>query len=565
MHSFKAYIETGDKFMKKQRSKVIVVGGVAGGMSFATRYRRLNQDDEIIIFEKGPYVSFANCGLPYHISGEISTRSGLLVVRETLLKERFHLDIRSNAEVVAIDSTNKKISYVKDGNSFEESYDKLVLSTGAKPIVIDIKGQSNVPVFTLRNIPDLDKIMRFIKDNKPTHATVIGAGYIGLEVAENLTLKGIQTTIIEKASEVLPIVDPEMAAFVKEELIEKNVTVFTGNEISMVEGKEVVLASGDHFQTDFIVMAVGVLPDSALAKQTGIQTGLRGGIQVNHQYETSIKDVYAIGDAILVTNQVSNQETLIPLASPANRQGRQLADILSGLNVTNKGSLGTSIVKVFDLSLAATGLNERQLAGKHFQALHLTANDHASYYPNATSIYLKVIYDPTTELILGAQAVGKKGVDKRIDILSTAIKAKLKVTFLQELEFTYAPPFGSAKDIVNMAGYVASNQLLGITKVIQWHQAIEWMKDDSVVFIDVRSFFESQAQGSLPNAIVVDLDQIKDDYTMIPKDKKVVVFCDNGIRGYNAEQFLRNAGYDVYNLDGGYNYISKMFKETAHV
>lgn len=555
----------GDYNMKKQRSKVIVVGGVAGGMSFATRYRRLNQNDDIIIFEKGPYVSFANCGLPYHISGEISTRSGLLVVRESLLKERFHLDIRSNAEVISIDSVNKQVTYLKEGNTLVESYDKLVLSTGAKPIVIDIKGEYNVPIFTLRNIPDLDKIMRFIKENKPKHATVIGAGYIGLEVAENLILKGIQTTIIEKAPEVLPIVDPEMAAFIREALVEKQTQVFTSNEIQEIQGNEVLLSSGDRFNTDFIVMAVGVLPDSLLAKQAGVQTGIRGGIQVNHQYETSVKDIYAIGDAILVKNQVSNQETLIPLASPANRQGRQLADILSGLNVTNKGSLGTSIVKVFDLSLGATGLNERQLAGRKYAVLHLTANDHASYYPNATYIYLKVIYDPETELILGAQAVGKKGVDKRIDIIATAIKAKLPVTFLQELELTYAPPFGSAKDIVNMAGYVASNQLLGITRTIQWYDAIQMMNDDSVVFVDVRSFFESEAQGTIPNALNVDLDQIQETYTMIPKDKKVVVFCDNGIRGYNAEQFLRSEGYDVYNLDGGYNYISKMLKETAHV
>lgn len=555
----------GDYNMKKQRSKVIVVGGVAGGMSFATRYRRLNQNDDIIIFEKGPYVSFANCGLPYHISGEISTRSGLLVVRESLLKERFHLDIRSNAEVISIDSVNKQVTYLKEGNTLVESYDKLVLSTGAKPIVIDIKGEYNVPIFTLRNIPDLDKIMRFIKENKPKHATVIGAGYIGLEVAENLILKGIQTTIIEKALEVLPIVDPEMAAFIREALVEKQTQVFTSNEIQEIQGNEVLLSSGDRFNTDFIVMAVGVLPDSLLAKQAGVQTGIRGGIQVNHQYETSVKDIYAIGDAISVKNQVSNQETLIPLASPANRQGRQLADILSGLNVTNKGSLGTSIVKVFDLSLGATGLNERQLAGRKYAVLHLTANDHASYYPNATYIYLKVIYDPETELILGAQAVGKKGVDKRIDIIATAIKAKLPVTFLQELELTYAPPFGSAKDIVNMAGYVASNQLLGITRTIQWYDAIQMLNDNSVLFVDVRSFFESAAQGSLPNALNVDLDQIKDLYTQIPKDKKIVVFCDNGIRGYNAEQFLRNEGYDVYNLDGGYNYISKMLKETAHV
>ena len=550
--------------MNYQKKKVIVIGGVAGGMSFATRYRRLNQHDDIIIFEKGPYVSFANCGLPYHISGEISTRSGLLVVRESLLKERFRLDIRSNSEVVAIDSVNKQVTYVHDGLTSYESYDQLVLSTGAKPIVFPISGTHELPIFTLRNIPDLDKIMHFIKESKPKHATVIGAGYIGLEVAENLKLKGL-VTIIEKASEVLPIVDPEMGIFIHEELKSKGIHVFVGNEIKEIQNNHVILASHDSFDTDMIIMAVGVLPDSILATQIGAETGIRGGIKVGSDYQTTIKDIYAIGDAILVTNQISNQETLIPLASPANRQGRQLADILSGLPVKNQGSLGTSIVKVFDLSLAATGLNEKQLVGKNIEVIHLTANDHASYYPNATSIYLKVIYDKDTELILGAQAVGQKGVDKRIDIIATAIKAKMKVTFLQELEFTYAPPFGSAKDIINMVGYVAFNKQQGITKSIQWRDALTKLNDDTYVFIDVRSMFESMAQGTLPNAINVPLDQITDMYMMIPKDKKVIVFCDTGIHGYNAEQYLKSQGYDVYNLDGGYNYISKMLKENAHV
>ena len=551
--------------MNNQKKKIIVIGGVAGGMSFATRYRRLNQNDEIIIFEKGPYVSFANCGLPYHISGEISTRSGLLVVRESLLKERFRLDIRSNSEVIAIDSVKKEIAYVHDGKTSFETYDQLVLSTGAKPIVFPIGGSFELPIFTLRNIPDLDKIMHFIKESTPKHATVIGAGYIGLEVAENLKLKGLDVTIIEKANEVLPIVDPEMAIFVHEELKSKGIDVFVDNEIKEIQNNKVILASNDSFNTDMVIMAVGVLPDSILATKAGLETGIRGGIKVGPDYQTSMKDIYAIGDAILVTNQISNQETLIPLASPANRQGRQLADILSGLSVKNQGSLGTSIVKVFDLSLAATGLNEKQLASKNYDVIHLTANDHASYYPNATSIYLKVIYDKDTELILGAQAVGQKGADKRIDIIATAIKAKLKVTFLQELEFTYAPPYGSAKDIINMVGYVAFNKQQGITKTIQWRDALTKFNDDAYVFVDVRSMFESMAQGTLPKAINVPLDQITDMYTMIPKDKKVITFCDNGIQGYNAEQFLKSQGYDVYNLDGGYNYISKMLKENTHV
>ena len=548
--------------MNKKNKKIIIIGGVAGGMSFATRYRRLNQDDHIIVFEKGPYVSFANCGLPYHISGEISTRSGLLVVREQLLKDRFRLDIRSSAEVISVDSDKKTIVYVKNGETLEETYDELILSTGAKPIQLNIKGYTSLPMFTLRNIPDLDKIMAHIKEKQPKHATVIGGGYIGLEVAENLQMRGIQVTLIEKADGVLPIVDPEMSVFIKKELEAHGVHVFTSNEITEIKDQEVHLISGDTFQTEFIMMSVGVVPDTTLAQMAGIQTGVRSGIVVNDKYQTSKSNIYAVGDAILVKHHITKEETLIPLASPANRQGRQLADILSGLNVTNKGSLGTSIVKVFDLSLAATGLNEKQLQGKDYEVIHLQANDHASYYPNATPIYLKVIYDPKTELILGAQAVGKKGVDKRIDILATCIKANVKVTYLQELEFTYAPPFGSAKDIVNMVGYVAFNKQQGITKTVSYQQALALLNDPNVVFVDVRSFFETQAQGTLSNAMNVDLDQLPKTFESIPKDKKVIVFCDNGIRGYNAEQFLRHQGFDVYNLDGGFIYLSNMIKEN---
>ena len=548
--------------MNKKIKKIIIIGGVAGGMSFATRYRRLNQDDHIIVFEKGPYVSFANCGLPYHISGEISTRSGLLVVREQLLKDRFRLDIRSSAEVISVDSDKKTIVYVKNGETLEETYDELILSTGAKPIQLNIKGYTSLPMFTLRNIPDLDKIMAHIKEKQPQHATVIGGGYIGLEVAENLQMRGIQVTLIEKADGVLPIVDPEMSVFIKKELEAHGIQVFTSNEITEIKDQEVHLISGDTFQTDFIMMSVGVVPDTTLAQMAGIETGVRSGIVVNDKYQTSTPNIYAVGDAILVKHHITKEETLIPLASPANRQGRQLADILSGLNVTNKGSLGTSIVKVFDLSLAATGLNEKQLQGKDYEVIHLQANDHASYYPNATPIYLKVIYDPKTELILGAQAVGKKGVDKRIDILATCIKANVKVTYLQELEFTYAPPFGSAKDIVNMVGYVAFNKQQGITKTVSYQQALVLLNDPNVVFVDVRSFFESQAQGTLSNAMNVDLDQLSKTFESIPKDKKVIVFCDNGIRGYNAEQFLRHQGFDVYNLDGGFIYLSNMIKEN---
>lgn len=548
--------------MKEKHKKIVVIGGVAGGMSFATRYRRLNQEDDIIIFEKGPYVSFANCGLPYFISGEISTRSALLVVREQLLKDRFRLDIRSNSEVISIDPTTQKIEYLFQNEVLTETYDELIISTGAKPIQLSIEGLDQIPHFSLRNIPDLDQIMKFMKANQPKHATIIGAGYIGLEVAENLIKKGLSVAVVEKSTEVLPVVDPEMGIMIREELEKNGVSVYVDDEFTSFNKKQGFLKSGKVIETDFVITAVGVNPDTKLAEKAGIKTGMRGGIVIDSRYQTSTNHIYAVGDAVIVKNQVSSVDSLIPLASPANRQGRQLADILSGLPVTNKGTLGTSIVKVFDLSLAATGLNEKQLKGQSYQVIHLNANDHASYYPHATPIYLKVIFDPKTERILGAQAVGQKGVDKRMDILATAIKGNIKVTDLQELELSYAPPYSSAKDIVNLAGYVASNVILGITKTVQWYEVKSMIENqEDVIFVDVRPAFESEAYGSIKNSINLDIDQLSKTYQDIPKDKKVIVYCDTGTKGYNAERFLRSKGYDVRNIDGAYHIISKMLKE----
>jgi len=551
--------------MEKKNKKIVVIGGVAGGMSFATRYRRLNQDDDIIIFEKGPYVSFANCGLPYHISGEIRSRSALLVVREQLLKDRFRLDIRSQSEVIKVNPKEKTVEVLNQDQRYVETYDELIISTGAKPLELEIEGLNDIPHFSLRNIPDLDRIMGFIKTNQPKHATIIGAGYIGLEVAENLIKKGIAVSLIEKSIEVLPIVDIEMAAFIREELIKQGVKVHTNNEIIKFEENHVYLKSLESFQTDLVITAVGVMPDTKIFQEAGIKTGLRSGILVDQTFQTSSPHIYAVGDAIIVKHQVSHEDTLIPLASPANRQGRQLADILSGLPVKNKGTLGTSIVKVFDLSLASTGLNEKQLKNTPYQVIHLNANDHASYYPHATPIYLKVLFNPQTEEILGAQAVGQKGVDKRIDILATAIKAKLKVTDLQELELSYAPPYSSAKDIVNLAGYVASNILCGLTKTVQWHEVEHLSASDDVIFLDVRNAFEREAQGTLKHSLHIDLDQLKDHYESLPKHKNIIIYCETGTRSYHAERFLRAKGFNVFNLDGGLTLLSMIKKELIYV
>lgn len=540
--------------------KIVVIGGVAGGMSFATRYRRLNQTDEITIFEKGPFVSFANCGLPYYISGEIDSRDKLLVAKDTMLMDRFNLIIKQNHEVVKIDPNNKQVIVKNDGVESTYPYDKLVISTGAKPIIPQVKGMDTMPYFTLRNIPDLDYIMNYIHTNNPKKVAIIGAGFIGLEVAENLKKLGLDVSIIERANQVLTPLDFEMSQFAKLELENNGIDVYTSKDLLEIRDNKLIFDDLE-LHADFIISSIGVVPESGLAVQAGIEVGMRNGIKVDEHFETSVKDIYAVGDAIIVKNFITNEDTLIPLASPANRQGRQLADILNGLDVKYQGTLGTSIVRLFDQTFASTGLNEKQLVNKDYEVIHLLANDHAGYYPGATSINLKVIFDLKTQKILGAQAVGKKGVDKRIDIIATAIKSGLKVTELQELEFTYAPPFGSAKDIVNLAGYVSQNVILDLSKTVQWHQ-VDALIEEGAFFVDVRDSSEVRSLGKIKGALNIPIDELRSRLDEIPKDKKIVLYCQSGTRSYNAEQMLRPLGYDCYNLDGSYSIYSNTQKEV---
>lgn len=541
--------------------KILIVGGVAGGMSAATRLRRLNENAEIIVFEKGPYVSFANCGLPYYVGGEIAEREKLIVQSAKALKNRFNLEVRENSEVIAIDSEGKKVTVVSNGETYVESYDKLILSPGAKPLIPQIKGLNQATnVFSLRNIPDVDKIMTYLKANAPKSATIIGAGFIGLEMAENLAKRGLSVTIVEKAPHVLPTIDREMAAFVNEELIKNNLSVMTNRGAVEFKNDEILLDNGENLQSDLTILSVGIQPETSLAKSAGIKLGLRNAILVDEHYETSVKDIYAVGDAIVVKNQLG-QDALISLASPANRQGRQVADIISGLPVKNRGSLGTAIVRVFDLQVASTGLSEFQLRGLkiNHKIVHVTANNHAGYYPDATSIVLKLIFEPESGQIFGAQAIGKEGVDKRIDILSTAIKAKLTVFDLPELELTYAPPFGSAKDPVNMAGYAAINLLLGQSENIQWHElAAELAKGK--VLLDVRNPNEL-AKGKFKNSQNIPLDDLRERLNELDKKTEYIVSCQSGLRSYNAERILKQEGYKVKNLDGAFGLYSKVTKE----
>ena len=547
--------------------KIVIIGGVAGGMSAATRLRRLNETAEIIVLEKGPYVSFANCGLPYYIAGEIDERTDLLVQTPETLQARFDLDVRPNSEAISIDSNNKEVVVQTDQETYTLGYDKLILSPGAKPFIPQAKGLEEAEnIFTLRSVPDVDAIANFINIHNSKKAVVIGAGFIGLEMAESLAQRGMEVTIVEKAPHVLPPFDEEMAAYIRKELVANGVKLYTGLAAESFEekGKIVVLENGERLESDITLMSVGVKPETTVALTAGIETGLRGGIVVDDQYETSQKDIYAVGDAIVVKQQIDGEDTMIALASPANRQGRQVADVISGLDRKNKGSIGTAIVRVFKMAAAATGLNERQLqqADEAYEVIHIQGKSHAGYYPNAKTIVLKLLFHPTTGKIYGAQAIGEDGVDKRIDIIATAIKAGMTVQELPELEFTYAPPFGSAKDPVNMAGYVALNLMEGISESVQWYE-LEDKQAEGYLLLDVRNEGELKSNGRLKGAVNIPLDSLRDRMAELPKDQPIIVSCHSGLRSYAAERILKQNGYQAKNLDGAFALYSTVKPEKV--
>ena len=534
--------------------KIVIVGGVAGGMSAATRLRRLKEDAEIVVFEKGPYVSFANCGLPYYLSGEISERENLLVQTPESLAARFQLDVRPNHEVTAVYPDEKKVEVLKEKKKWQESYDVLLLSPGAKPVRPAISGLAEAKnVYTVRNVPDIDMVMNALEE-QPKKAVVVGAGFIGLEMAENLKKRGLAVSIVELAPHVLPSLDEEMAVHIQNELIKQGVHVQTKRSVTAFEhgGKQLRLDDGTTIDSDLTILSVGVQPDSKLAKMAGLETGLRGGIVVNEHYQTSDPSIYAVGDAIVVKQQITGADALISLASPANRQGRQAADNIAGIVRNNRGSLGTSIVRVFDLAAASTGLTERmaQQANLPFSVVHVSGKDHASYYPEATDILLKLIFHPKTGEIYGAQGVGAKGVDKRIDSLATAIKGQLTIFDLPELEFTYAPPFGSAKDPVNMLGYVAMNVAEGLSDTIQWHELPEALAQGKIL-LDVRNEGELQ-NGAFKDALNIPLNDLRCRLAELDHEKEYIVSCHSGLRSYLAERILKQAGFHVQNLDGAF-------------
>jgi NADPH-dependent 2,4-dienoyl-CoA reductase/sulfur reductase-like enzyme/rhodanese-related sulfurtransferase len=530
--------------------RIVIVGGVAGGMSAATRMRRLDADAEIIVLEKSGHVSYANCGLPYFVGGVIEEEEALLLQTPASLHARFKLDVRIATEVTNIDPAAKTVT-VKDWQKNEEyvlPYDKLILSPGASPVVPPIPGIERA--LTLRTVEDVEKIAGRVNE-KPKSAVVIGGGFIGVEIAENLVHKGIPTTVVEAAPQVLAPLDPEMATLVAKEMRKHGVSLHLGVSAKDVTPTAVVLSDGTSLDAELVIIAIGVRPDTGLAKNAGLTIGTRGGIEVDDFNRTSNHDIYAVGDAAEKTDAIDGSATLVPLANLANRHGRVVADHIAGRATRPNKTIGTAIVKVFDLMIAATGWNEKRLkaAGRDVMVIHTHPNNHAGYYPDAKQIALKLIFDPKTGEILGGQGVGVDGVDKRIDVIATAIRGGITAPELADLELAYAPPFGSAKDPVNMLGYIAENMASGLLKTAQWDQTQE-LRSAGYQLIDVRSPSEFKA-GAIPGAINIPVDEIRGRVSEI-RHEPILVNCQVGQRGHTATMLLKELGFDAINLDGGY-------------
>ena len=544
--------------------KIVIIGGVAGGATAATRLRRLNETDQIILLEKGEYISFANCGLPYHVGGVIKERDNLLLQTVEGMHAQYDLDIRNFSEVTKINPETKSVTiyHHQTKETYEERYDQLILSTGAKAIVPPITGLATATnVFSLRNIPDMDQIQAYIKTQNVQTATVIGGGFIGLEMMENLVELGIDVQLVEMAPQVMPNVDFELAQQIHQQINLHGVNLILNDGLKEIQeaGKRLVLTSGQVLQSDLTILSIGVTPENTLAKEAGLTLGFRGGVKVDHHFQTSQKDIYAIGDMIEVTDFVTQEATHVPLAWPANRQGRLVADVLNGLSIHYPGTAGTSVAKVFELTIAATGNSERLLKQKgiDYQAIHLHPNSHAGYYPGASPIHLKLLFDSSGK-ILGAQAIGTKGVEKRIDVIATAMRFGAKADELASIELSYAPPYSSAKDPVNLLGYTADNLLNQRVRTFQWHE-VDALLEKQAFFLDIREEFEL-ATGKLADPTWIPLNQLRQRLTELPKDKMIYVYCQVGQRGYNAARLLKAHGFEVKNLDGGY----KTYKQAKY-
>ncbi len=548
--------------------KVVIVGGVAGGASAAARLRRLDESAEIIMFERGEYISFANCGLPYYIGGEITKKSALTLQTPQSFNARFNVDVRVNSEVTSIDPKAKTVTVrSKDRGEYTESYDKLILSPGAAPIRPPMEGADNARVFTLRNIPDTIKIREYVEEEFPASAVVVGGGYIGVEMAENLKNAGVAVTIVELADHVIAPLDYDMACDVHRYLKEKGVGLILKNGVQAIKeegGKLKLTLSDGEIETDMVIMAVGVRPDTALAKDAGLELNKRGAIVVNEHMLTSDPDIYAVGDAVEVTDFVTGEKAYIPLAGPANKQGRLAADNICGIPTTYKNTLGSAVLKIFDMTVATTGVNERaaKAAGLDYDKVYTYSNSHASYYPGSTGMSIKTLYEKGTGKILGAQIVGFDGVDKRCDVLATAIRAGMTAKDLTELELCYAPPFGSAKDPVNFVGYVIENTLAGRVKNFFWDDVAKLPRDGSVTLLDVRTDLERENGQYIEGFIHIPVDELRARAGELDKSKPVYIHCRTGLRSYVACCMLAGMGFDCYNLSGGWRLYESILSET---
>lgn len=539
--------------------RLIIIGGVAGGASAAARARRLSESAEIILFERGPYISFANCGLPYYIGGDIKNKDDLIVTSVDMLRTRFNIDVRINTEITHINVADKTVTAYNhaDGTTYTEKYDKIVLAPGAEPIKPPMEGIDLPGIYSLRTIPDMDRINQAI-GSEPRRVTIVGAGYIGLEMAEALVHRGCDVRIVEAMPQVMPPFDPDMATMLQSKLTNKGVMVLLNTMVTGFEqtehGISITISPGrkisqtKKIMTDIVVLSVGVRPETKLAQEAGLEIGSTGAIKVNGSMQTSNQDIYAVGDAVEVKHLPLNIPARIPLAGPANRQGRIAVDNIFGRSSTYRGTQGTSIVRLFDLTAASTGANEKQLRHHNinFEKIYVHPKDHAGYYPGASGMTIKLLFSLDDGSVLGAQIVGEDGVDKRIDVFSMAIQANMTVYDLEEVELAYAPPFGSAKDPVNMAGFVAANTLRGDQPVTH----VYTVPEDAFI-LDVRTPAE-YAKGAVPGAKSIPLHELRSRLNEIPKDKPVISYCHAGLRSYVAVRILKNNGYDVYNLSGGY-------------
>ena len=546
--------------------KTIIIGGVAGGASAAARLRRLDEAAEIIILERGEFISFANCGLPYFIGGEITDRKMLTLQTPSSFKARFNIDVRVFSEAIKISPDTKTVTVknLNTGTTYEEGYDNLILSPGAEPIKPNIVGIDGDNVFTLRNIPDTLKIKSYIETTEPKSAVVVGGGYIGVEMAENLAKAGLEVSIVELADHLIAPLDFDMAADVHRYIKEKGIRLYLNNGVKAIDGGKIFFRNGE-ISADMVIMSVGVRPETSLAKDCGIALNSRGSIVVDSRMRTNIPNIFAVGDAVEVNNYVTKAAAFIPLAGPANKQGRIAADNIAGFDSEYKGTQGSAVLKLFDMTVATTGLNEKsaEAAGIDFDKIYTYSASHASYYPGGNMMSVKILWDKKTLKIIGAQIVGFDGVDKRMDVIASAIRFGAKVTDLAELELCYAPPYGSAKDPVNMAGFVAENIISGRVKQFFWHDVESLPRDGSVTLLDVRTATE-RTRGHIDGFTHIPLDSLRKRINELPKDKPVYVHYHSGLRSYIACCILAGNGFDCYNLAGGWRlYESAMNERTV--